>query len=264
MAAINRSIEVCQVMERVNNCNRSMEVVQVMENRNKYVTKEEFENLASRIEEYEEKRMFEKKVEEKKMLERFNDLNDRIMIVDSKDFKTNLRIKNFEKHMKSLDTKCKELNDRFESVRPVNSNETIQNELEKYDLVPLTVEQINRMAHNSTCVEFIELLVLAAFPDRYFEDHSFADMTNMQFIALFQIVGRYFETAILLSGKELKLSLPCNHEAKIEVATIMEKEINFWKRENGYSRSEEPVTPNAKQQDRSGYDREEGVIQLSE
>jgi hypothetical protein len=42
------------------------------------------------------------------------------------------------------------------------------------------------MAHNSTCVEFIELLVLAAFPDRYFEDHSFADMTNMQFIALFR------------------------------------------------------------------------------
>lgn len=42
------------------------------------------------------------------------------------------------------------------------------------------------MAHNSTCVEFIELLVLAAFPDRYFEDHSFADMTNVQFIGLFR------------------------------------------------------------------------------
>jgi hypothetical protein len=84
MAAINRSIEVCQVMERGNNSNRSMEVVQVIENRNRYVTKEEFENLASRIEENEEKRMFEKKVEEKKMLERFNDLNDRIMIVDTK------------------------------------------------------------------------------------------------------------------------------------------------------------------------------------
>ena len=84
MAAINRSIEVCQVMERGNNSNRSMEVVQVIENRNRYVTKEEFEDLESRIEEYEEKRMFEKKVEEKKMLERFNDLNDRIMIVDTK------------------------------------------------------------------------------------------------------------------------------------------------------------------------------------
>lgn len=84
MAAINRSIEVCQVMERGNNSNLSMEVVQVIENRNRYVTKEEFENLASRIEENEEKRMFEKKVEEKKMLERFNDLNDRIMIVDTK------------------------------------------------------------------------------------------------------------------------------------------------------------------------------------
>ncbi|XP_046454686.1 uncharacterized protein LOC124202382 [Daphnia pulex] len=264
MAAINRSIEVCQDMERGNNSNRSMEVVQVTENRNRYVTKEEFEDLESRIEEYEEKRMFEKKVEEKKMLERFNDLNDRIMIVDTKDFKTNLRIKNFEKHMKSLDTRCKELNDRLESVRPVTSNEPMQNELEKYDLVPLTVEQINRMAHNSTCVEFIELLVLAAFPDRYFEDHSFADMTNMQFIALFQIIGRYFENAVLLSGKTLKLSLPCNHEAKMEVATIMEKEINFWKRENGYSRSEEPVIPNAQQQDRSGIDREVRVIQLSE
>lgn len=84
MAAINRSIEVCQVMERGNNSNLSMEVVQVIENRNRYVTKEEFENLASRIEENEEKRMFEKKVEEKKMLERFNDLNDRIMILDTK------------------------------------------------------------------------------------------------------------------------------------------------------------------------------------
>jgi hypothetical protein len=139
------------------------------------------------------------------------------------------------------------------------------------------------MAHNSTCVEFIELLVLAAFPDRYFEDHSFADMTNVQFIGLFrngisfssylfkflyliastEIIGRYFETAIL-SGKTLKLSLPCNHEAKREVATIMEKEINFWKRENGYSRSKEPVIHNAQQQDRSGNDREVGVIQLSE
>ncbi|XP_046643431.1 uncharacterized protein LOC124328679 [Daphnia pulicaria] len=119
------------------------------------------------------------------------------------------------------------------------------------------------MAHNSTCVEFIELLVLAAFPDRYFEDHSFAGMTNVQFIGLFQIIGRYFETAIL-SGKTLKLSLPCNHEAKREVATIMEKEINFWKRENGYSRSKEPVIHNAQQQDRSGNDREVGVIQLSE
>ncbi|XP_046638284.1 uncharacterized protein LOC124316399 [Daphnia pulicaria] len=262
MAAINRSIEVCQVMERGNNSNRSMEVVQVIENRNRYVTKEEFENLASRIEKNEEKRMFEKKVEEKKMLERFNVLNDRIMFVDTKDFKTNLRIKNFERHMKSLDTRCKELNDRFESVRPVTSYKT-QNELEEYDLVPLTVEQINRMAHNSSCVEFIELLVLAAFPDRYFEDHSFADMTNVQFIGLFQIIGRYFETAIL-SGKPLKLSLPCDHEAKREVATIMEKQINFWKRENGYSRSEEPVIPNAQQQDRSGNDREVDVIQLSE
>jgi hypothetical protein len=139
------------------------------------------------------------------------------------------------------------------------------------------------MAHNSTCVEFIELLLLAAFPDRYFEDHSFADMTNVQFIGLFrngisfssylfkflyliastEIIGRYFETASL-SGKPLKLSLPCNHEAKREVATIMEKQINFWKRENGYSRSEEPVIPNAQQQDRSGIDREVRVIQLSE
>jgi hypothetical protein len=76
MAAINRSIEVCQVMERGNNSNRSMEVVQVIENRNRYVTKEEFENLASRIEENEEKRMFGKKVGEKKMLEHFNVLND--------------------------------------------------------------------------------------------------------------------------------------------------------------------------------------------
>jgi hypothetical protein len=41
------------------------------------------------------------------------------------DFKNNLRIKNFERHMKSLDTRCKELNDRFESVRPVTSNEVI-------------------------------------------------------------------------------------------------------------------------------------------
>ncbi len=71
-------------MESGNLFNRSMEVVQVMENGNRYVTKEEFENLASRIEEYEEKRMFEKKVEEEKMLERFNELNDRIMIVDTK------------------------------------------------------------------------------------------------------------------------------------------------------------------------------------
>jgi hypothetical protein len=44
----------------------------------------------------------------------------------------------------------------------------------------------------------------------------------------------------------------------------MEKEINFWKRENGYSRSKEHVIPNAQQQDRSGNDREVGVIQLSE
>lgn len=134
-----------QGMESGNLFNRSMEVVQVMENGNRYVTKEEFENLASRIEEYEEKRMFEKKVEEEKMLERFNELNDRIMIVDTKgkknsvltfficlfislliiDFKTNLRMKHFEKQIKSLDTRCKELNDRFESVRPVTSNEVI-------------------------------------------------------------------------------------------------------------------------------------------
>lgn len=83
-------------------------------------------------------------------------------------------------------------------------------------------------------------------------------------IASTEIIGRYFETAILLSGKTLKLSLPCNHEAKMEVASIMEKEINFWKRENGYSRYEEPVIPTAQQQDRSGNDREVGVIQLSE
>ncbi|XP_046454699.1 uncharacterized protein LOC124202391 [Daphnia pulex] len=131
-------------------------------------------------------------------------------------------------------------------------------------LIPLTEGQINRMAHNSTCVEFIERLVLAAFPDHYFEDHGFADITNLQFIGLFQIIGRYFETAILLSGKRLKLSLPCNYESKIEVATIMENEINLWKRDNGYSRSEEPVIPNAQQQDRSGIDREVRVIQLSE
>ena len=63
---------------------RSMRVSRDIQSGNRYVTLEEFENLESRIQEFEEKCKFEKKVEEEKMLERFDVLNDRIMIVDSK------------------------------------------------------------------------------------------------------------------------------------------------------------------------------------